>query len=205
MFSIHRKRQENKAGCKVARKIQPELFKLIDEKLKNNGAAQVAISSKNARSLLVFAAEACVGQKESGGNNNGAFVELCQKTVDGFAGSEAWCMAFVQSMIAYVEKKLNVVSPLFSSEHCLTTWTKTDQKQRVINFPAMGAIVIWRHGDTQSGHTGFFIESENAKDMETVEGNTGASSFRDGDGVFVRNRSMKKNGTMKVVGFLKPF
>lgn len=186
------------------RKIQPELVKFIDEKLKSNGSAQDALSRKDARSLLIYAAEACVGQREQGGNNKGKFVELCQKTVDGFAGSEAWCMAFVQSMVAYVEKKLDIVSPLFSSEHCLTTWLNTNKAQRVQFVPKAGAIIIWQHGKTQNGHTGFMMELHDDK-MDTVEGNTGDASFRDGDGCFARNRSTKQNGDMKVVGFLKPF
>ena len=46
-----------------------------------------------------LAAEACVGIREQGGNNKGPLVELMQKTVDGKAQAEAWCMAFVQSML----------------------------------------------------------------------------------------------------------
>lgn len=186
----------------MARKIQPALFKLIDDRLKLNGAAQKAIANKDARSLFGYACEACVGEKESG-NNQGVFVELVQKTVDNKASKEAWCMAFIQSMIAYVEKKLGVISPLFSSEHCLTTWSKSPKIQRVKNLPAFAAVIIWQHGSSQSGHTGIMTEWKGKK-METVEGNTG-KNFREGDGVYMKERSVTKDGSMKVVGFLKPF
>lgn len=186
----------------MARKIQPALFKLIDDRLKLNGAAQKAISNKDARSLFGYACEACVGEKESG-NNQGVFVELVQKTVDNKASKEAWCMAFMQSCIAYVEKKLGVVSPLKSSEHCLTVWRETPKAQRVKSVPAFAAIIIWQHGDSEAGHTGIMTEWKDKK-METVEGNTG-KAFREGDGVYMKERGTVKDGSMKVVGFLKPF
>ena len=112
-------------------------------------------------------------------------------------------MSFVQSMVAYAEFKTGIKSTLFSSEHCLTTWSKASAEDRVKKIPAPGAIVIWQHGKTQNGHTGFVMEY-GSKTMETVEGNTGAS-FRDGDGVYQKNRSISKDGDMKVVGFIIPF
>jgi hypothetical protein len=190
----------------MMRKITPKMFKFINDKLKTNGAAQNAIINKDARSLLIYAAEACVGIKEEGGNNRGLYVSEIQKTSDGRATQEAWCMEAVQAWISYVETKLNIVSPLFTSAHCLTTWRRTPAKQRVKISPLPGAIIIWQHGTSQAGHTGILTEPNPArKTMETVEGNTGDGSFRDGDGIYIRNRSMVKNGKMKVVGFLKPF
>lgn len=186
------------------RKITDKMFNFIDKKLITNGAAQEAIKTKDARSLFVYAAEACVGIKEEGGNNRGLFVSEIQKTADGKASQEAWCMSTVQTWLAYVERKLGVVSPIVTSEHCLTTWAKTPKSQRVKITPLPGAIIIWQHGTSQAGHTGIFTEAK-GKDMGTVEGNTGDGSFRDGDGIYVRTRSMTKNGNMKVVGFLKPF
>lgn len=96
------------------RKINPALISFIDIKLRDNGAAQKAIENKDARKLLVYAAEACVGQKEEGGDNHGHFVELCQRTVNNKTEGEPWCMGFVQSMIAYVESTLGVESPIIS-------------------------------------------------------------------------------------------
>lgn len=190
----------------MPRSIRPELVKLIDKKLSSNGLAQLAIEKKDARAVMMFAAESCVGEKESGGNNKGSFVELCQKTVDGSAVSEPWCMAFDQSMIAYAEVKTGVKSEIFSSEHCLTVWRKSPIKLRVKRYPGWGAMAIWQNGDSEAGHTGFVssYEGQNAKSMETVEGNTG-KLFSDGDGVFAKTRNTKADGKMKVVGFLIPF
>ena len=187
----------------MARKILPELVAIIDGKLKNNGSAQLAIQNKDARKLMLFAAQACVGESEQGGNNRGKFVELIQKTSDGNASREAWCMAFVQSMIAYAETKTGVTSTIYNSEHCLTTWRKSKAADRVQKIPAPGAVIIWQHGKSENGHTGFVTEYLDKK-MTTVEGNTGAN-MREGDGVYSKTRSTKTDGDMTVVGFIIPF
>lgn len=188
----------------MPRKIQKELVDIIDAKLKNNGSAQLAIQNKDARKVMLFAAQACVGETEVGGNNRGKFVQLVQKTSDGYAGGEAWCMSFVQSMVAYAEVKTGVQSSLFTSEHCMTTWRKSKAADRVKKIPAPGAIIIWQKGSSESGHTGFVAEYLDKK-MTTVEGNTGSNNMRDGDGVYSKTRSTKAEGTMKVVGFIIPF
>jgi hypothetical protein len=193
------------------RQIELKMVEFLDKKLALNGAAQDAILKKDARSLFVYAAEACVGIREEGGNNRGPMVKLIQETLGG-ADNEAWCMSFVQTCIAYAEHKTGINSPLYPSEHCLTVWAKTPKTSRVKIFPARGAVIIWQHGTSQSGHTGLFISApEGQKIMRTVEGNSesGLDSKgnveRDGGGVYIGSRSMVKNGSMKVVGFLKPF
>lgn len=194
------------------RQIEKKMVEFMDKKLAGNGAAQDAIKNKDARAVFVYAAEACVGIREQGGNNKGPMVELIQETL-GNAAQEAWCMAFMQTCIAYAEVKTGVKSPIYESEHCMTVWNKTPVKQRVKIYPARGAIVIWRHGTSSAGHTGAFLEGvgEGSKQMKCVEGNTesgltaSGSVERDGGGVYLTQRSMVKNGTMNVVGFLKPF
>lgn len=186
----------------MGRKIQDKLFLIIDGRIAKNGSAQLAVKNKDARSLFVYAMEACVGEKESG-NNQGTFVELVQRTVDNKASKEPWCMALIQTGLAYVERKLGVKSPIVSTEHCLTAWRETPKTQRVKIQPLSGAIIIWQHGSSEQGHTGVMTEYKGKK-MTTVEGNTG-QLFREGDGVYEKERSTTKDGSMKVVGFLKPF
>jgi hypothetical protein len=184
------------------REIEKDMVRWLDEKLVENGLAQLAIKNKDARTLFRLAAECCVGIKESS-HNAGPMVELIQKTVGG-ADKEPWCMGFVQTCLAYAEKKTGIKSPVAVSEHCLTVWNNTPKNMRVKNIPAPGAIIIWRHGTTQAGHTGLVLGWQSSK-MDTVEGNTGSGNMREGDGVYFKNRSTTANGKMKVVGFLKPF
>jgi len=201
----------------MARKITDKMFAFIDNKLKNNGAAQLAITSglttkvqaekiKHARDLMIYAAEACVGIVEQGGNNKGLYIVELQKTVDASADQEPYCMAAVQTFIAYVEKKINITSPVYASEHCMTVFRSTSKSQRVVNIPAPGAIIIWKNGSTDSGHTGLVLDFQGVnKKQETLEANTGSGNMRDGDGIYIKQRSKTKDGKLVIQGYLRPF
>lgn len=196
------------------RKIRPELVEYFDKKLAENGLAQHTMKTKDARTLMVEAAKACVGIKEKTGNNDGEMVELMQKTSGGSKGHE-WCMYFVQSCIAYAEVKTGKVSPLPSYGHCLTVWSKTKPENKVKVHPLPGAIPIWRHGSSQDGHTEVLLGADPST-MKCVGGNTSGADntgkiTREGNGVFFTSRSMqgfpniKSSASMKLVGFLIPF
>lgn len=196
------------------RQIEPKMVQYLDEKLLKNGLAQDAIKNKNARTLFLLAMQSCVGIREKTGNNDGPMVELIQETI-GDHENEAWCMALVQTCIAYAEVKTGVKSPLFPAEHCLTVWRETPVEQRVKFSPLPGAIVIWKHLDdqgrsTENGHTGCVVGCDETV-FQAVEGNTTSglapdgSIERNGGGVYFTHRSRTRNGSMAVVGFLKPF
>lgn len=188
------------------RKITDKMFAFIDGKLKTNGAAQLAITNKDPRNLFIYAAEACVGIKEEGGNNKGLYIVELQKTVDGSADQEPYCMAAVQTFIAYVEKKIGVTSPIYASEHCMTVFRNTPKTQRVVSIPAPGAFIIWKNGSSDSGHTGLVLDFQGVnKKMKTLEANTGSGNMRDGDGIYIKQRSKIKDGKLVVQGYLKPF
>ena len=186
------------------RSIESELFYWFDEKLKGNGMAQQAVKEKDARLIFGLAMESLVGTYEVGGNNTGPMVKLLQKTI-GEASREPWCMSTVQSCLAYAEEKTGIKSPVYASEHCMTTWRQTPVIQRVKQSPLKYAIVIWRNGDTDSGHTGVVVESDHRQWFRSVEGNTGSDGSRDGDGVYYKKRDWIRNGNLIKVGFLKPF
>jgi CHAP domain len=192
----------------VRRKIEPSMVKYFDAKLASNGLAQLAIREKDARSLFALAAEACVGIREEGGNNEGPLVDLFQETI-GSEGVEPWCMSFVQTCLAYAELRTSKVSPVYATEHCMTCWRETPAIQRTKVSPRRGAIVIWKKGSSDSGHTGIIIEPLSAHYI-MVEGNTEAGLsegkiVRDGGGVYRTKRPKSQVGSMKIVGCLKPF
>lgn len=163
--------------------------------------------------LLVAEALRWIGVTEHG-NNAGELVSLFQKTVDGKAQGESWCMAYVQYCLKhalyYYDSVYDGCSPMhgiYSSEHCLTVWNKTPKELRT-DKPEIGSIVIWQHGNTSSGHTGIVVgEKADPEFFTTAEGNTGpgAGVVREGDGVFMKTRSVKGSGDMKILGFLLPF
>jgi len=189
----------------ISREINKVMVEYLDFHLEINGNAKDAIEKRDARRLFLYAAQACVGVREAKENNTGPVVELMQETI-GRAERESWCMAFVQTCLAYVEQKMGVKSPIFASEHCLTVWNETPQVQRVRIRPLAGAIVIWQHGNTQNGHTGIVSEWRDHS-FEAVEGNTerGKDLVRDGGGVYVTDRDIVGNGSLKIIGYLKPF
>ena len=165
--------------------------------------------------MLLYEAKRWVSFTESGGNNRGQVVEAFQKAVDGKAQGEPWCMSFVQYCLKHVDSAMEEVlnkktghHVVEKSEHCLTCWFKSPREaQHKILKP--GRIVIWRHGSTTNGHTGIVVQIEDdGQHVWTVEGNTGDSDStvqRQGDGVYLKRRSIKGQGKMKVVGYLQPW
>lgn len=193
----------------LARKIENPMVLWLDHKLKENGIAQYAIRHGQARTLFICAVEACVGIRESGGNNNGPLVRLIQETV-GTAVREPWCMSFIQTCIAYVEIKLGIKSPIAVSELVTYVWEYTPKSQRVKFLPARGAIPCWRYKGTSKGHTGAVVEVEDNTFL-CVEGNTNSGMnskekiVREGGGVYLKRRSLQSDREMELLGFLKPF
>lgn len=185
------------------RSIEKEMFDFLEFKLERNGLAQKAIDEKDPRTLLYCAAQACVGIREVG-HNKGKYIELIQKTIGG-AEREPYCMAGVQTWIAYVEQKLGIKSPIYASEHCMTVWRNTPTKQRVKTSPLLAAIIIWNREGSDRGHTGIIIESKYRQSFSAIEANTDGDGSREGDGIYVKSRSWYRNGSLKVMGFLKPF
>lgn len=193
------------------RQIKPDMVAYLDSKLANNEVFHNAIKEFNPRLAFIQTAKICIGIKESGGNNKGFLVELIQKTVDNISASEAWCMGFVQTCLAYVEFRTGLNSPIYPSEHCLSVWNKTPETQRVKVLPLPGAIAIWQHGNTTSGHTGIVTGGIDGKMFHAIEGNTeggldpNGEVIREGGGIYMTKRNIGGTGNMKVVGFLKPF
>lgn len=175
----------------MEREIKPELVIAINEKLSDPNL------------YLAYLALACVGEKESG-VNSGPFIKLLQETV-GEAAGEAWCLSFVQSLVAFVEKTDNLKSPLAATESCLDLWTQSKTTQQMI-VPVPGSLIVWRHGASAQGHVGIIIADYGSYFM-TVEGNTGNGSgiIREGDGIYLKMRSKERVGDMIQLGFLRAF
>lgn len=195
------------------RQLDQRMVQFLDSKLWTNGLAQQHIANRNPRGLMVEAAKACVGIKELTGNNDGPMVELIQKTVDGSSDHEPWCCAFQMTLIGYAEFKTSIRSPLLATEHCMTLFRDTKKRipeQLVKTNPLSGAIVIWKHGKTDNGHTELVLDcDENI--FHCIGGNTSGAIDpskpvnRNGNGVYYTTRSRKGDGDMIIQGFIKPF
>ena len=162
--------------------------------------------------LLVYEAKRWIGVKETGGDNMGECVQMFQKAADGIAGKESWCMSFVQFCLKQNDKLcVDILGArgthnLFVSEHCLTVWNKSP-KSCQLNTPVVGSIAIWQMGNSTAGHAGIVVAAYGDGTFETIEGNTGpgAGVIREGDGVYLKKRSVAGSGSMKLLGFLLPY
>ena len=202
-----------------SRNIKPAAIALIDEKLKYDQMARLAIANQSdQRQLYIRAVSSFLGTLEVG-NNGGYEVELFLATVGLHAG-DAWCMSFQQTCLAYVETKLSIASPIYASGSVINVW-KNSQAQRVVNIPKPGAIAIFQHvDDPVHGHTGMVVDYDADKRIfHTIEGNqaeglrteTGGLRYLGQQGVRFVERVVdfdgKQQGTSDLVlrGFLKPF
>lgn len=159
--------------------------------------------------LLIEEARRWLGFTEMGKDNHGQVVEMFQRAVDNRASGEAWCLAFIWSCILYTEKLMAALgaarmSTLHHTEHCMTMWRESPVGQR-LSAPRVGALVIWNHEGTDSGHVGLITGVRDDGQLETIEGNTGpgAGVEREGDGVYAKVRNPARTGRMVVVGFLR--
>ena len=183
------------------RQLQPRLKEWFDSRLLN--PEPLAFHEGNPVKMLILTAQACLGIAERGKDNCGEMVELFQSTI-GRAEQEPWCMAFLQSCVAYIES-FGFTSDLFPSEHCLTVWVNSKCRRPV--EPVPGDMVIYRLGDTTKGHAEL-ITAVFPLSLATIGGNTGAPNDeieRNGDGVYSKIRVRGGTFKMREVGFLRLF
>jgi CHAP domain len=198
----------------MVRRIHSDAIGLLDKLLQKNALAQDSIRKKRARQLFVEATKSCIGIKEIS-SNKGFEVELFQKTV-GLSKGDSWCMAFMQTCIAYAEHKTGITSAVHAAGGCVNVWQRTPEILRVKVNPLAGAIAIWQHTDDPiHGHTGMVLDCYGTS-FHAIEGNTseGLDNLNNkvgqtGDGVRFTHRRYdmfnKTNGDMLLLGSLKPF
>lgn len=174
---------------------------------------------------IVAIAKSYVGQKEKP-NNSGFWnlrTEEEMKKV-GWHKGDSWC-CFAAEMIwkqAYADHPdvLAVIKELFSG---LSTATFANFKRHeeqlkalgkepffhVSDTPVPGAVVIFKHGDGPSGHTGVVVDiAPRSKLFATVEGNTNTNGSANGDGFYLKTRKLDftdKPGQLNLVGFILPY
>lgn len=146
-------------------------------------------------------AAAKLGIKEVGPANHGPAVKKFLKEV-GLPEGYAWCDAF-QSYEEHVAagRKLPI-----ESASVWQTYAKARDLGWIVKRPLRGDLVLYDFdGDGQADdHIGIVVRVLSISipgcwSLRTVEGNTGSGSKgsqSDGDGVYVRNRVVKKNSVV---------
>lgn len=131
---------------------------------------------------LVEEAEKTIGIMEEGGENRGKLIEEFQRTVDGKAVQEPWCMSWLQTIVARTCARFGAKNLFPQSELCRAVWLSTPLKYRS-KVPFWGSAVLWR------GHCGL-VTLTYKRSFNTIEGNTNQAGSREGDGVYRKTRSV---------------
>lgn len=141
-----------------------------------------------------------VGTREEGGNNCGPKVREYQGATWLKPGPWPWCAAFVCWCVRQWVKQVGPKDPIFgrwaadawrpqtAGAFDLENWAK-DRKLPVLGPKSEahpGDIVVF-----DMSHCGIVVgdHAANSLFIDTVEGNTGSQSQRDGDGVWRKKRS----------------
>jgi hypothetical protein len=182
--------------------------------------------------VVISAAERHLDIREIG-TNAGEDVEEMLEAVGRSAG-DAWCAAFVSQCHRLAALWLcgtttcpqeAAVQFLWGSARAakLTTFTKNDVYDGK-KIPRAGDVFIMAVGasysaikrtkkrvwinESTSSHTGMVVgQSNSGKTLTTIEGNTGPSGGREGDGVYMKTRKVKKHASaakMSVLAFIRP-
>ncbi len=124
-----------------------------------------------------------VGQRESGGNNRGPFVERLLARL-GLAPGNAWCAAFVTTCLldAGVPSKYLPKGPA-----AVWNWYKDAKALGCLTDYGNRGSLIYRVQSNRKGHIGFVADRRSVV-ARTIEGNTGPDGGRDGDGVYEKKR-----------------
>lgn len=186
-----------------ARKINLEVLKAIDSAVVDDVDFQLAVKNRMWRPALTRAAKPWVDVKEYTNKNDGVFIDLVGLTVDGRHNGEAYCLAWVMTVLAYIEFKLQMKSALKATEGCLDLWNSTPDHLKTFDFPQAGYIAIWQHGTSPAGHAGIVLSVHDGY-FKTIEAN---SVGPDGvtQGIFTHERLYSGEGKMKLLGFISPF
>ena len=159
---------------------------------------------------IIEIANSYVGQKEKPGNTG--FVEKqLEKDMRyfGWQPGWAWCAFFIEVLFAKAnhersDELKNIFVP--SAVNTFRNLQRAGYKATMI--PEVGSFVFWQRmkdGVGQwTGHCGIVIEVKDEKNFVAVEGNTNGVGSREGDGVYIKNRVVRKvDDGLQVIGFIK--
>lgn len=152
--------------------------------------------SVNLPELVAINAEEEEGIREEGGNNRGPRVQEYQKATWLDGTGWAWCAAFVCFVIreAIEGRTVKFKRPLTAAAWDFERWATEQAGADVQLFKPRSKTTI-RRGDLvvfEISHIGIAIADEKDGYVETIEGNTGPSGGREGDGVWKKRRRVSE-------------
>jgi len=162
-----------------------KLEKIISKKSPPIKIGKYKSISKPKRREIVRIARSQVGVKEVGGNNKGSKIREYQAASWLDPAPWPWCAAFV-CWVMLKAGHLPYSRPRTAGAFDLARWAKKNglRVHGRGEFIEAGDIIIF-----DFSHVGIAVEDSDSTIVVTVEGNTGASGSRDGDGVWEKQRS----------------
>lgn len=185
------------------RKLDPELILAMDASVKGDADFELAITNKMWRPAMTRAAAPWCDIKELSNKNDGPYIDLVGLTVDRKHTGEAYCLAWVQTILAYVEYKLGIQSVLKATEGCLDLWNSAPARLKTTRFPLPGYIAIWQHGNSVAGHAGIVMKV-NEVYFKCLEANSYGPDGKT-QGIFMQERLFNDSSNMRLLGFCSPF
>lgn len=150
-------------------------------------------------------AQTYIGTKEATGHNDGEPVETFLRSV-GRSKGDAWCAAFVSYVLTIANaKQPSIRSGLAREFKRGKNMVKAIDVLRGVKKINKGFLVGWEKGETISGHIGFVFTDWNKQYGTTIEGNTSSGekgSQADGDGVYIRARSIQPANYFRICWFI---
>lgn len=159
---------------------------------------------------VLAAAKKYIGETEKTGNS-GFIDPAFQKKMEsvGWNNGQSWCAYFAE--LAWKEgfaghPLLPSLDKLFSPSATATFANFSGSKLfKTGTTPALGALVVWRHGNGWQGHVGIVSSIVDKTTFKAIEGNTNAAGSREGVAVLEKTRKLgepfKAQG-LNVVGFV---
>jgi hypothetical protein len=158
----------------------------------------------NAQKHLAIA-QTFVGTKEATGENDGTEVEMFLKSV-GRKKGDSWCSAFVSYCLSTADvREPKIRSGLARAFKKSKGLINANDVLRGTKKAETGSIVGWEKGGTVFGHIGFCLTNWDKQYGTTIEGNTSSGakgSQSDGDGVYIRSRSIQPANYFRIRWFV---
>ncbi len=150
-------------------------------------------------------AQTYIGVKEATGHNDGEPVESFLRSVGRHKG-DSWCAAYVSYCLTIANvNEPKIRSGLARSFKAGKGMIRAVDVLRGTKKVLKGSIVGWEKGETISGHIGFCLTDWNKQYGTTIEGNTSSGqkgSQADGDGVYIRSRSIEPANYFRICWFI---
>lgn len=124
----------------------------------------------------------------------------------GFTSGAPYCASFAKSCAlesAETPDEVNLVKKVLTP-HSMTSLANAKKAGIYSPTPTNNSIAIFQKGTSQSGHTAIVERVNDNGTINTIEGNTGASGGREGDGVYRKTRNINSNNKsgLHIVGYI---